>query len=108
MFPGGGKQLQDIQKKMQKMQAEMSKQQKEIEAKTFTASSGGGMVTVTMNGKYEVTDLKINPEAVDPDDVEMLEDLILAALKDVFTTAYKEIEDDMSKITGGFKIPGLF
>ena len=108
MFPGGGKQFQDLQKKMLKMQADLEKQQKELESKIWSAASGGGMVTVEMNGKYDLQSIKINPEVVDPDDIEMLEDLILAAIKDVFKKVAKEVEDDMTKLTGGIKIPGLF
>ncbi|MCL2062782.1 MAG: YbaB/EbfC family nucleoid-associated protein [Candidatus Cloacimonetes bacterium] len=108
MFPGNPKQFQDLQKKMQKMQADIVKQQEELEAKIWSASSGGGMVTVEMNGKYDIQSIKINPEVVDPDDVEMLEDLILAAIKDAFKKVSKEVEDDMSRLTGGIKIPGLF
>ena len=108
MFPGNAKQMQDLQKKVMKMQEELAKQQKELEAKVWSASSGGGMVTVEMNGKYDMKSIKINPEAVDPDDVEMLEDLILAAIKDVYNKVSKEVDADMSKLTGGIKIPGLF
>ena len=108
MFPGGGKQLQDLQKKMQKMQADLLKSQKELEEKVWSVSSGGGMVTVEMNGKYDIQSIKISKEAVDPDDVEMLEDLILAAMKEAHQNISKEIESGMSKLTGGIKIPGLF
>ena len=108
MFPGNAKQIQELQKKAMKMQQELMKQQKELEAKIFTASSGGGMVTVEMNGKFDLMSIKINPEVVDPEDVEMLEDLILAAVKDAFNTVSKETDEDMSKLTGGLKIPGLF
>ena len=108
MFPGGGKQLQDLQKKMQKMQSDLMKQQQELEQKIWTASSGGGMVTVEMNGKYDLKSIKINKDVVDPNDIEMLEDLILAAIKDIHQTVSKEVEADMSKLTGGIKIPGLF
>ena len=108
MFPGGGKQFQDLQKKMQQMQKDLVKSQQELEQKIWSASSGGGMVTVEMNGKYNLHSLKINKDAVDPDDVEMLEDLILAAIKEVHQVVSKEIEADMSKLTGGIKIPGLF
>jgi len=108
MFPGGGKQLQDLQKKMQKMQQDLMKQQQELELKTWTATSGGGMVTVEMNGKYNLQSIKINKDVVDPDDVEMLEDLILAAIKEVHNVVADDIEADMSKLTGGIKIPGLF
>ena len=108
MFPGGGKQLQDLQKKMQQMQKDLMKQQQELEQRIWTASSGGGMVTVEMNGKYHLHSLKINKDAVDPEDVEMLEDLILAAVNEVQQNVSKEVEEDMSKLTGGIKIPGLF
>ena len=108
MFPGGGKQMQDLQKKMQKMQQDLMKQQQELESKIWTATSGGGMVTVEMNGKYDLRSIKINKDVVDPDDVEMLEDLILAAIKEVHNVVGNEIEADMSKLTGGIKIPGLF
>ncbi|MCL1827366.1 MAG: YbaB/EbfC family nucleoid-associated protein [Candidatus Cloacimonetes bacterium] len=108
MFPGGGKQLADLQKQMQKMQKELIKQQEELEAKIWTANSGGGMVTVEMNGKYDVQSIKLNKEVVDPEDIEMLEDLILAALKEAHQIVEKEVEADVSKLTGGMKIPGLF
>jgi hypothetical protein len=108
MFPGGGKQLQDLQKKMQKMQSDLMKTQQELERKVWQASSGGGMVTVEMNGKYIVQSIKLNKDVVDPDDIEMLEDLILAAIKEAHKTVSNEVEADMSKLTGGIKIPGLF
>jgi len=108
MFPGGGKQFQDLQKKMQKMQQDLMKQQQELEEKIWQASSGGGMVTVEMNGKYDLKSIKLNKDVVDPEDIEMLEDLILAAIKDAHTKVSKEVEDGMSKLTGGIKIPGLF
>ena len=108
MFPGGGKQLQDLQKQMQKMQKELMKAQQEREAKIITATSGGGMVTIEMNGKYDLQSIKINKDVVDPDDVEMLEDLILAAIKEAHQIVSREEEEGMSKLTGGIKIPGLF
>jgi len=107
MFPGG-KQMQDLQKKMQKMQADMLKHQQELESTIYKASSGGGMVTVEMNGKYELQSINIKKEVVDPDDIEMLEDLIMSAIKEVHQTASKENEAAMSKLTGGISIPGLF
>ena len=108
MFPGGGKQFQDLQKQMQKMQKELVKQQEELESKIWTASSGGGMVTVEMNGKYDVQSIKLDKDVVDPNDIEMLEDLIVAALKEVHEIVARDVEADMSKLTGGIKIPGLF
>ena len=108
MFPGGQKQMQDLQKKMQKMQEEMMKTQKELEASVWKATSGGGMVTLEMNGKYELKGIKISKEVVDPEDIEMLEDLILSAFKEVHNVVSSEVDAGMSKLTGGIKIPGLF
>lgn len=107
MFPGG-KNMKDLMKQAQKMQQEMMKQQEEMENQVFEASSGGGMVKVQMNGKYEVTSIKIDPQAVDPEDVEMLEDLILAALQEVQDKVATTSSEAMGKLTGGLKIPGMF
>jgi nucleoid-associated protein EbfC len=107
MFPGG-KNMKDLMKQAQKMQQEMMKQQEELENKNFEATSGGGMVTVQINGKFEVKSIKIDPQAVDPEDVEMLEDLILAALQEAFKVASEASNDAMGKLTGGMKIPGMF
>jgi len=108
MFPSGGKNFQDLQKQMQKIQKEIMKQQEELETKTWTASSGGGMVTVEINGKYVVQSVKLNKDVVNPDDIEMLEDLIVAALKEAHESVAKDAESSMTKLTGGIKIPGLF
>lgn len=107
MLPGG-KNMKDLMKQAQKMQAEMMKSQEELENKIFEASSGGGMVKVEMNGKYELKSIKLDPEAVDPKDVEMLEDLILAALQEVQAKVSESSSEAMGKLTGGMKIPGLF
>jgi len=107
MLPGG-KNMKDLMKQAQKMQADMMKQQEELENQVFSASAGGGMVKVEMNGRHEVTSIKIEPQAVDPDDVEMLEDLILAALQEVGNKVSEASNDAMGKLTGGMKIPGLF
>jgi len=107
MFPGG-KNMKDLMKQAQKMQQEMMKQQEELENQMFEATSGGGMVTVQMNGKFEVQSIKIDPEAVDPEDVEMLEDLIVAALQEAFKKASEASGEAMGKLTGGLKIPGMF
>lgn len=107
MFPGG-KNMKDLMKQAQKMQADLARQQEELEIQTFEATSGGGMVTVQINGKYEVSSIKIDPQAVDPEDVEMLEDLIVAALQEAHKKASDASGDAMSKLTGGMKIPGLF
>ncbi|GAB1468593.1 YbaB/EbfC family nucleoid-associated protein [Candidatus Cloacimonadota bacterium] len=107
MLPGG-KNMKDLMKQAQKMQQEMMKSQEELENKTFQASSGGGMVKVEMNGKHEIVSIKIDPQAVDPEDVEMLEDLIVAALQEVSSQVSDASNDAMGKLTGGMKIPGMF
>ena len=81
--------------------------QQEMETKEFSASSGGGMVTATVNGRHEVTALEINPEAVDPDDVEMLQDLVIAAVNEAMRTAEADSAASMSKLTGGLNLNGL-
>ncbi len=108
-FPGGmgGMNMNQMMKQAQKMQQDMLKMQEELDNMTVEGTSGGGMVTVTATAKKEITSVKINPEAVDPDDVEMLEDLVLSAIKEALSKAEKESEVQMSKITGGLNIPGL-
>lgn len=106
MFPGGN--MQQLMKKAQKMQKDLVKAQKEMEVKIYEASAGGGMVNVKVNGKHEIQSIKINPEVVDPEEIEMLEDLIMAALKEVTKEINTNQEESMSNITGGMKIPGLF
>ena len=90
------------------MQEQMAKLQEELEQKTVEASAGGGVVTVVANGKKEVTEIRIAPEAVDPDDVEMLQDLIMAAVNEALRQAEEMVQSEMNKITGGLSIPGLF
>ena len=82
--------------------------QQEQEAKTFTAKSGGGMVAATVNGKHELVNLEINPEAVDPEDVEMLQDLVMAAVNEAMRAADTEAANNMSRLTGGLNLGGLF
>ena len=106
-MPGGMNQAA-MMKQAQKMQQEMLRMQQEQEAKTFTAQSGGGMVSATVNGKHELVELKVNPEAVDPDDVEMLQDMIIAAVNQAMRTADAEASNSMSKLTGGLNLGGLF
>ena len=90
------------------MMKQAQKMQQEQEAKTFTAASGGGMVKATVNGKHELVELSIKPEAVDPDDVEMLQDMILAAVNEAMRTADSEAANNMSRLTGGLNLGGLF
>jgi len=94
-------------KQAQQMQQKMLKLQEEIAKRTLDASVGGGMVTVTVNGKSEVLRIKIEPQVVDPDDVEMLEDLIVAGVNEAIRKAQEMVSEEMSKLTGGLKIPGL-
>src|SRR5690554_4203107 len=100
--------MNKMMKQVQKMQADMAKLQQELADREVEASSGGGVVTVKVNGKQEVLAIKIQPEAVDPDDVEMLEDLITAAVNEALRKSQDMVAGEMSKITGGMKIPGLF
>ena len=106
-MPGGMNQAA-MMKQAQKMQQEMLRMQQEMETKTFTAAAGGGMVKATVNGKHEVVDLMINPEAVDPDDVDMLQDMIIAAVNEAMRTADTESANNMSRLTGGLNLGGLF
>ncbi len=101
-FPGGMPgNMNNLMKQAQKMQRQMEEATKELQEKEATASAGGGVVEVTVSGKREVTKVKINPEAVDPDDVEMLEDLIMAATNEAFREIEEMSTQSMSKITGG-------
>ena len=106
-MPGGMNQAA-MMKQAQKMQQEMLRMQEEQEKKTFTAKSGGGMVTASVNGKHELVELTIDPEAVDPDDVEMLQDMIIAAVNEAMRTAETDAANNMSKLTGGMNLGGLF
>ena len=106
-MPGGMNQAA-MMKQAQKMQQEMLRMQEEMENKTYTATAGGGMVSASVNGKHEVVDLKINPEAVDPDDVEMLQDMVIAAVHEAMRTADAEAANNMSRLTGGLNLGGLF
>ena len=106
-MPGGMNQAAMI-KQAQKMQQEMLRMQEEMENKTYSATAGGGMVKAEVNGKHEVVSLEINPEAVDPDDVEMLEDMVIAAINEAMRTADVDSANNMSKLTGGLNLGGLF
>lgn len=106
-MPGGGSQAA-MMKQVQKMQQEMLRMQEEMENKMYSASTGGGMVTASVNGKHEVVDLQINPEAVDPDDVEMLQDMIIGAVNEAMRAADTDSANNMSRLTGGLNLGGLF
>ena len=106
-MPGGMNQAA-MMKQAQKMQQELIRMQQEQETKTYTATAGGGMVSATVNGKHELTDLQIKPEAVDPDDVEMLQDMVIAAVNEAMRTADAEAANNMSRLTGGLNLGGMF
>ncbi len=105
---GGPGNMNQMLKQAQKMQEDMANLQADLEEREFTATSGGGMIEVTVDGKHLVKSLKINPDAVDPDDVEMLEDLITVAINEAVSNAIKTSEEEMGAITGGLNMPGLF
>jgi hypothetical protein len=108
-FPGGfGGNMNNLMKQAQMLQKQMEEAQKELESKEFEGSVGGGAVVVKVNGKKEVMSINIKPEVVDPDDVEMLEDLVLSAINQALKNADEETANKMGKITGGMNIPGLF
>ena len=114
-FPRGGmmgggmmRQQAQMQQKLMKMQKDLEKAQKEVEESVFTASVGGGTVKVSCNGKKELTELVIAPEAVDPGEVEMLQDMVLSAANEALRQAEEAMESAMGALTGGLNIPGLF
>ena len=106
-MPGGMNQAA-MMKQAQKMQQELIRMQEEQENKTYTAKAGGGMVSASVNGRHELTNLEINPEAVDPDDVEMLQDMIIAAVNEAMRAADADAQQNMSRLTGGLNLGGLF
>ena len=105
---GGMPNMNNMMKQAQKMQKEMKKKQEELEQQEFEASAGGGAVTVKITGKKEVVSIQINEDVVDPDDVEMLQDLIMAAVNEGIRTAEDTVNKEMEKVTGDMNMPGLF
>ena len=101
------KNLGQILKQAQKVQAQIAKTQKELEQKTVEASAGGGMVTAVANGSNQVVSIKIEPDVVDPNDIEMLQDLVIAAVTEALRRVQEMTQSEMAKITGGMGIPGL-
>ncbi len=101
------KMLGDLMRQAQKLQEEMMKTQEEAKKKTAEATAGGGMVTVVASGAGEIISIKIEKDVVNPDDVEMLQDLILAAANEALRRAQEMVSEEMSKLTGGMQIPGL-
>ena len=106
-MPGGMNQAA-MMKQAQKMQQEMLRMQQEMETKTYTATTGGGMVKASVNGKHELLELTINPEAVDLDDVEMLQDMVIGAVNEAMRAADTDSANNMSRLTGGLNLGGLF
>ena len=100
-------QMGGMMKQAQKLQAEMMKLQEALGERTMEASAGGGMVKVVANGKQQVVSIRIEKEVVDPEDVEMLQDLILAAVNDALAKSQEMVSSEMGKLTGGLNIPGL-
>jgi len=107
MPPGGGN-MQNLMRQAQLMQQGIARVQAELEDREVSASSGGGMVTAAVTGKKQLKSLLIKPEAVDPDDVEMLQDLVLAAVNEAMAKADALAAEEMAKVTGGMGMPGLF
>ena len=106
-MPGGMNQAA-MMKQAQKMQQEMLRMLQEMETKTYTATTGGGMVKASVNGKHELLELTINPEAVDLDDVEMLQDMVIGAVNEAMRAADTDSANNMSRLTGGLNLGGLF
>ncbi len=105
---GGPGNMNQMLKQAQKMQEDMTNLQADLEQREYTATSGGGMVEVTVDGKHLVKSIKINPDIIDPEDSEMLEDLVTVAINEAITNAIKTAEEEMGAITGGLNMPGLF
>ena len=104
---GGPQNMQAMLKQAQKMQEDIEAKKNELEAKEYVVTAGGGMVEITMTGKHEVKAIGINPEVVDPEDVEMLEDMLVAALNEATRQIDEEAERELDSVTGGLNIPGL-
>lgn len=104
----GGGNMQKMMKQVQKMQSDMAKIQEEVSQRTVEASAGGGAVTVIADGSQTIKGVKINPDAVDLDDIEMLEDMVVAACNEALRKSQEMMAEALGKVTGGVKIPGLF
>lgn len=104
--PMGGN-MNKMLKQAKQMQEQIAKMQEELQERVIEVSSGGGAVQIKMNGKQEMLELKIKPEAVDPEDIEMLEDMVMAAVNEAVRTSQEMVSSEMAKITGGLNIPGM-
>ena len=107
-FGGGPSNMQGVIKQAQKMQERMAELQAELDEREYDFTVGGGMITIKMNGKKEMQCIEIKPEVVDPDDIEMLQDLIVAGVNEAISSIEKTNNDEMSKVTGNLNIPGMF
>ena len=107
-FGGGPSNMQGGIKQAQKMQERMAELQAELDEREYDFTVGGGMITIKMNGKKEMQSIEIKPEVVDPDDIEMLQDLIVAGVNEAISSIEKTNNDEMSKVTGNLNIPGMF
>ncbi len=105
---GGPQNMNAMIRQAQKMQEDMKVKQEEVEAMEFKTTSGGGMVEVTISGKKEIKSIQLKPEVVDPEDIDMLQDLIVAAVNEAIRTAEETMSNEMEKITGNLNIPGMF
>ena len=104
----GGPNMQQLMRQAQKMQQDLLKMQQEMEEKQYEATAGGGVITAVVSGKRELVRVTIDPEAVDPDDVEMLQDMVVAAVNEAMRKAEADSAQNMSKLTGGLNLGGLF
>ena len=107
-FGGGPSNMQGVIKQAQKMQERMAELQAGLDEREYDFTVGGGMITIKMNGKKEMQSIEIKPEVVDPDDIEMLQDLIVAGVNEAISSIEKTNNDEMSKVTGNLNIPGMF
>ncbi len=107
-FQGGGQDMNSMIHQAKKMQDQIATLQEDIENRTFTASAGGGAVSVVVTGKKTIESIELKPEVVTPDDIEMLQDLIISAVNEAINAVEETTEKEMSKITGGVALPGLF
>ena len=107
-FGGCPSNMQGVIKQAQKMQERMAELQAELDEREYDFTVGGGMITIKMNGKKEMQSIEIKPEVVDPDDIEMLQDLIVAGVNEAISSIEKTNNDEMSKVTGNLNIPGMF
>lgn len=107
-FGGGPSNMQGVIKQAQKMQERMAELQADLDEREYDFTVGGGMITIKMNGRKEMQSIEIKPEVVDPDDIEMLQDLIVAGVNEAISSIEKTNNDELSKLTGNINIPGMF